>query len=206
MGGKAKDKPLSYSSIEKTFFSFFISQDALSTTLDYRSEEGLNPRYLEVEQIVKLMNIIADKIVIGKFDLDKGTNQIENKIQKGEEPDWNHVVAYRMLKEEIMYVWLGLVKDVISQYYLISEGMFVGDGHDLFQRKFPTNLWRNIENFIVNLSLLPLWKSKELSSTIFGGKNNYEFWKKIFVTGKSPNGEQVLPEPLNISKMVISAD
>lgn len=42
MGGKAKDKPLSYSSIEKTFFSFFIGQDALSTTLDYRSEEGLN--------------------------------------------------------------------------------------------------------------------------------------------------------------------
>lgn len=204
MGGKAKDKPLSYSSIEKTFFSFFISQEALSTTLDYRSEEGLNPRYLEVEQIVKLMNIIADKIVIGKFDLDKGSNQIENKIQKGEEPDWNHVVAYRMLKEEIMYVWLGLVKDVISQYYLISEGMFVGDGHDLFQRKFPINLWRNIENFIVNLSLLPLWKSKELSSTIFGGKNNYEFWKKVFMTGKSPNGEQVLPEPLNISKMVIS--
>lgn len=202
MGGKAKDKPLSYSSIEKTFFSFFIGQDALSTTLDYHVEEGDNPRTLEVEQVVRLMNIVADSIVIDKFDLDKGTSQIENKIQKGEEPDWNHVIAYRMLKEEIMYAWLSLIKNIIQQYYTIN-GMFVGDGKDLFQKKFSEALWNNIENFIVNLTNLPLWKSRAFSNTIFGGKNNYEFWKKIFQTGKSPNGEQVLVEALNINKMII---
>lgn len=202
MGGKAKDKPLSYSSIEKTFFSFFIGQDALSTTLDYHAEEGDNPRTLEVEQVVRLMNIVADSIVIDKFDLDKGTSQIENKIQKGEEPDWNHVIAYRMLKEEIMYAWLSLIKNIIQQYYTIN-GMFVGDGKDLFQKKFSEALWNNIENFVVNLTNLPLWKSRDFSHTIFGGKNNYDFWKKIFQTGKSPNGEQVLVEALNINKMII---
>lgn len=151
------------------------------------------------------MNIIADKIVIGKFDLDKGTYQIENKIQKGEEPDWNHVVAYRMLKEEIMYAWLSQVRGVIIQYYLVNLGKDLSYEKNIFQRQFPENLWHNIENFIQNLSNLPLWKSRELSNTIFGGKNNYSFWQKVFQDGVSPNGETILAGGgLNLSKMIVS--
>jgi len=58
-GGRGKEKPLSYSSIEKTFYSFFIYQDVLDTPLSYRLEEGENPRELEKEQILKLMNFDA---------------------------------------------------------------------------------------------------------------------------------------------------
>jgi hypothetical protein len=46
-GGKGKEKPLSYSSIEKTFYSFFIYSDVLDTPLNYKMEEGENPRELE---------------------------------------------------------------------------------------------------------------------------------------------------------------
>ena len=72
-GGRAKEKPLSYSTIDKTFYSFFIFQDLLDTPLDYGIEEGNNPRELEKEQILELMNIIADEIYVGKFDPDIGT-------------------------------------------------------------------------------------------------------------------------------------
>jgi len=37
---------------------------------------------------------------------------------------------------------------------------------------------------------------------VFGGKQNYEFWDRIFTTGKSSQGQQVLVEPLNLIKMV----
>lgn len=204
MGGRAKEKPLSYSTVEKTFYSFFISPDALETNIDYKLEEGLNPRDLEKKQIVRLMNIIAEKLLIGKYDFEVGTHRLENKIQQGDETlDWNHVAAYRMLKEEIIYTWLGYINDVISMYYA-NMGKRVANRHDFFQEEFPDQLWVNIENFITNLYNLPLWKNKELSFTIFGGKQVYNFWKAIFDKGVSPTGEKVLANPIDLKEMIAS--
>ena len=66
--GKAKDLPISYSAFDKTFLSMLISYKViLSTPINHRSDEGLNPRELEINQIVKLLNIIAKEIYIGRF-------------------------------------------------------------------------------------------------------------------------------------------
>jgi hypothetical protein len=205
MGGRAKEKPLSYSTVEKTFYSFFINPEVLDTNLDYRLEEGKNPRELEKTQIVKLMNIIADKILVGKFDFDIGTYKIENKIQQGESIDWSHVVGYRMMKEEILYSWLKYVLDIIIMYYACMGKPTYGR-HDFFQEELPEQLWNNITNFIVNLADLPLWKNKDFSSTLFGGKQVYAFWQNIFKTGKSTLGEEVLVAPLDINKMIIAKE
>ena len=132
MGGRAKEKPLSYSTVEKTFYSFFISNDALETNIDFRLEEGKNPRELEKSQVIRLMNIIADVILIGKYDFEIGTYKIENKIQKGEAVDWNHVVAYRMLKEEIIYAWLRYILEIIIAYR-VQNGQFSQGKKDFFQ-------------------------------------------------------------------------
>lgn len=201
MGGRAKEKPLSYSTVEKSFYSFFISNDALETNIDYKLEEGKNPRDLEKKQIVRLMNIIADKILIGKFDFDLGTNRIENKIQQGESIDWNHIVGYRMMKEEILYAWLHYILDIVTLYY-VNMGVPVSGKNNFFQEELPSQLWTNIENYINNLINLPLWKNKELSSTIFGGKQNYAFWQTIFTKGVSPTGEKVLAKPINVTEMI----
>ena len=202
MGGRGKERPLSYSTVEKTFYSFFIYQEPLESNLDFKMEEGMNPRDVEKRQIVRLMNIIADVILIDKFDFEVGTYRIENKIQQGEPMDWNHVVAYRMMKEEILYSWLSYILNIINMYYA-QTGRPIYGRKDFFQEAFPDQLWLNIENFIKNLANLPFWKSVELSSTVFGGKSNYDFWKKIFATGKSPQGETILAAPLDITSMII---
>lgn len=61
-GGRDKEKPLSYSTLEKTFYSFFIYRDALDTNINYLLDEGENPREIEKEQILNLMNIIAEEL------------------------------------------------------------------------------------------------------------------------------------------------
>lgn len=202
MGGRASTKPLSYSTVEKTFYSFFIYQEALETNIDYRLEEGKNPRELERAQIIRLMNIIADEILINKFDFDIGAYRIENKIQQGENIDWNHVVGYRMMKEEVLYAWLKYILDIIAMFY-VNQGTPMYGRTDLFQQEFPEQLWKNIESFVKNLANLPLWKNKDFSLTLFGGKQNAGFWQKIFNTGFSPQGEKVLAAPINISTMII---
>ncbi len=200
-GGRGKEKPFSYSTIEKTFYSFFIFQEVLETPLSYKLETGENPRELEKEQILELMNIIAEGIYIGKFDSDIGTAQIESKIQKGENIPLPHLIAYRMAKEEISYNWLKYIHQIIKNYF-IMQGSPIKEER-LFQYKFSEPLWDKIRIFIKNLSSLPLWVNKDLSNTVFGGKQGNDFWQTIFETGKSPQGIQVLSEPINLMRMIV---
>jgi hypothetical protein len=199
LGGRAKEKPISYSTVEKTFYSFFIYQDVLDTPISYKLEEGLNPRSLEKNQIVQLMNIIAEEIYIGKFDLEIGTSQIENKIQKNEDIPLEHVRAFRMGKEEIVYNWLKYLSQIVQSNF-ISLGKPIDD-KKLFQYEFSNTLWQNIRSYIKNLSLLPLWTNNQLSATVFGGKQNYQYWQTIFSTGLSPQNVRVLAEPINLLEL-----
>jgi hypothetical protein len=199
-GGRAKDRPLSYSTIEKTFYSFFIFQDVLDTPISYRLEEGENPRELEKEQILELMNMIAEEIFIGKFDADIGTSQIESKIQKGESLPLEHIRAFRMSKEEILYNWLRYIEQIIKNFF-IMQGKPIQE-KKLFQYKFPVPLWDKIRLFIRNMANLPVWINKELSSTVFGGKQVNDYWQTIFETGKSSQGLQVLAKPIDLMKMI----
>jgi len=199
-GGRGKEKPLSYSSIEKTFYSFFIFQEVLDTPINHLLEEGENPRELEKMQIMQLMNIIADIIYISKFDADIGIGQIESKIQKGVNIPLAHLISYRMSKEEIIYNWLKYIGQIIKNFF-IMQGKPIKE-EKLFQYKFPEPLWDKISIFIRNLSRLPVWINKDLSNTVFGGKQVNAFWQTIFETGKSPQGQQVLVEPIDLMKMI----
>ncbi|MDI6872053.1 MAG: HNH endonuclease signature motif containing protein [Bacillota bacterium] len=199
-GGRGTERPLSYSSIEKTFYSFFIYQDVLDIALDYRLEEGENPRELEKEQILKLMNLVADEIYTGQFDPGIGTYRLERKVQEGEDVPPGHLRAFRMGREEILYNWLRYVGQVVKNYFLMQGRVIQEDR--LFQYRFPEPLWDRVEAFLGNLKRLPVWMNRELSETVFGGKQTYDYWQAIFETARTPAGQQVLAAPLNLMDMI----
>lgn len=199
-GGRGQEKPLSYSTIEKTFFSLFIHKEPLVVPMNYRLEIGENPRDLEKQQIVELMNIVAEEIFEGRYDFDIGADKVEEKVRKGENIPDAHLRATRMSREEVVYNWLRYVHNLIKRYYLM-RGEIVEDD-ELFQRKFPPELWTLIRKLVRNLAALPVWVNHSLSSTVFGGKQNYEFWKIIFETGKTQAGLQVLAKPLNLDDLI----
>lgn len=202
-GGRGKERPFSYSTIEKTFYSFFIYGDLLDVPLNYRADEGENPRELEQDQILKLMNLIADHLYIGRFDQQIGTARVENRIQKGEDIPESHLTAHRMAREEILYGWLRFVDQIVQNYFITTGKTFQKE--KLFQYRFPEPLWENIENFLVNLRRLPLWVNRDLSATVFGGKQNYEYWQTIFETGKTPQGQTLIASGgINLIKMIQS--
>ncbi|MDD2723488.1 MAG: HNH endonuclease [Methylovulum sp.] len=110
--GKAKEVPISYSAFDKSFLTIFIdSKLLLPSPINFNSDEGLNPRELEISQIITLLNIIAEEIYINKFLPEIGVGKIENKIMAGKDNDItdDHLIAFRMSKEEIMFNWLGYI-------------------------------------------------------------------------------------------------
>lgn len=200
LGGRGIERPLSYSTIEKTFYSFFVYQEVLETPINYRMEEGENPRDLERIQILRLMNLIAQEIYVDKFDPEIGTVKIENRLQKGDNFPHDHLCAFRMSKEEIVYNWLGYVGQIARQYFIM---LGKPDPQErLFQYSFPEQVWDNIRKFLRNLLALPLWVNRDMSDTVFGGKQNNNFWKTVFETSRTPQGMQVLAQPLNLIDMI----
>ena len=200
--GRGSELPLSYSTFEKTLLSTFInSKTILNTPIDYKADEGLNPRVLEKEQLVKLCNIIAEELLIGRYDIEIGTYRIENKVAEGKDSGItdNHLASYRIFKEEIMYNWIQYIQLLIKQFYSLTGEMY--DDNNLFQQAFPEQLWNNIRSFVINLRELPLWKDRSMASTVFGGKQNYDYWSTVFRTAKTPDGTQVLTKPINTIEM-----
>lgn len=198
--GKAKGLPISYSAFDKSFLTTFIdSKQLLATPINFKSDEGLNPRELEISQAIKLLNILADEIYISKFQPEIGVTRIESKIVDGKDIDIsdNHLIAYRMSKEEILINWLSYISDVINNYFSNTGKKF--NKNSVFQQKFDDQLWTNITNFVKNLKSLPLWKDR--SKPIFAGKNNYDYWRQIFETGQIDK-TVVLSKPINYVEMI----
>lgn len=201
--GRGTSLPLSYSTFEKTLLSAFVNaKTILSDPINVKMDEGLNPRILEKEQLVLLCNIIAEVLLIGKYDDEIGTNKIENKIATGvgNTITDDHIIACRLFKEEIMYNWIQYIKLLVKNHFAYTGAMY--DDENLFQQKLPSQLWENIKTFLENLRNLPIWKDRSMSATIFGGKNNYDFWKVTFSSGKTPDGTPVLAVPLNVADMI----
>ena len=96
---------------------------------------------MERKQILHLMNIIADEIFIDKFSFSIGTYRIENKIIKGEQIPADHVIAYRLAKEEILYAWLGLLRMVITNFF-VNMGKVPKKEKNYFKTIFHHNFGR----------------------------------------------------------------
>jgi hypothetical protein len=165
-----------------------------------RADIGENPRELEKGQIIRLMSLIAERIYIGKYDDEIGTRRLENKVQTGEDVPEPHLRAFRMAREEILYCWIGYIGQII-EHHLTTIGKPYNKER-FFQYVFPDQLWTNIGNFIDNLARRPLGVDRQASTTIFGGKQTYNFWETIFETGTARGGHKVMPSGLNIMDMI----
>jgi hypothetical protein len=199
--GREGEKPLSYSTIEKTAFSLFIRKTPLSLPVGFKVEVGENPRQLEKDQVVRLLNILAETVYIGSYDFDLAANKVEERLRQGKEniPE-AHLRAVRLSREEVLYNILRYVRELIRQYFLM-RGQVIEDS-ELFQQKFPEELWSLIQKLIVALSQLPVWINKQISGTVFGGKQTHEYWKVIFETGRDPAGTSVLARALNLNELI----
>jgi hypothetical protein len=198
--GKGADRPLSYSAIERTFFREFIYKKALETAIDEGMERGENPRVLEREQMVKLMTLLAEILFVGKWDPETAGRKLEYRVQKGDPIPEEHLRAWRIAREEILATVMGWVRLVIENYNAYTGRMI--DKEKLLHSALPEDLWKRIKNFLTKLVALPCWIDKNLSITVFGAKQNLDFWKRVFETGTTPTGVRVLAQPLNLQTMI----
>lgn len=198
--GKGADRPLSYSTVEKTFFRELLYKKALDSPIEQGMEQGTNPRLVERVQMIQLMSLFAEVFFVGKWDPELGGRRLENKIQKGEKIPDDHLRAWRIAREEVLANVMRWVRLVMTNYFAWT-GKLVHDDR-LLQISLPDELWLRMRHFFDNLSRLPCWVDRNLSTTVFGPKQNLDYWEHVFGTGKSPNGIQILAQPLDLNQMI----
>ena len=192
--GKGADRPMAYSTVDRAFFQL-LYQNALSTSIDQGTERGLERR-----QMASLMNAFADAFFVRKWDFDIGGRQLESRIQKGEKFPAEHLRAWRISREEVTVNVMRWVRLVIENYNAVTGKQV--ERERLFLEEFPDLLWGNIERFLRRLSELTCWTNTELSSSVFGPKQNLDYWESVFRTGESPSGTVILPRGLELQEMI----
>lgn len=198
--GKAADRPLSYNTLERSFFREFLYKKALETPIDAGMEEGTNPRQLEREQMVRLMSLFAEVFFISHWDPELGGRQMESRFQKGDPIPEGHVRAWRIAREEVIASVMRWVRLVIANYYAYT-GKVIHEER-LLHIRLPDELWNRLRNFLEGLANLPCWIDRNLSTTVFGPKQNLDYWEKVFETGVAPSGIRILAAPLDLNEMI----
>ena len=198
--GKAADRPLSYTTLERSFFREFLYKKALETPIDAGMEEGTNPRQLEREQMVRLMSLFAEVFFISHWDPELGGRRLESRFQKGDPIPEGHVRAWRIAREEVLASVMRWVRLVIANYYAYT-GKVIHEER-LLHVRLPDELWNRLRNFLESLSNLPCWIDRNLSTTVFGPKQNLDYWEKVFETGMAPSGIRILTAPLDLNEMI----
>jgi hypothetical protein len=198
--GKVADRPLSYNSLDRSFFKEFLYKKALDTPIDEGMEQGTNPRMLEREQMVRMMNLFAEVFFVNQWDPDLGGRQLESRLQKGEAIPPGHLRAWRIAREEVLANVLRWAKLVITNYFAYTA--ITVHENRVMHRRLPPELWDRMRNFLESLSRLPCWIDKNLGQSVFGPKQTLDYWEKVFETGKSPSGDRILAGPLDMKQMI----
>ena len=198
--GKSADRPLAYNSIERSFFKELLFKKALNTPIDQGFEQGFNPRQLEREQLVRIMSLFAEVFFVNSWDPEIGGRRLESRIQKGDTVPEGHLRAWRIAREEVLANVVRWMRLVIANYFAFTMRMV--DEDCVLQARLPDELWDRVRNFLESLSRLPCWVDRNLSTTVFGPKQNLDFWYKVFQTGQTPSGIPILQSPLDLHQMI----
>ena len=196
--GRGTDRPLSYGSVEGSFFKDLLYKKALTDPLD----QTIEIRQREKEQLVRIMSMFAEVFFIDKWDPEVGGRQIESNVAKGKSVQPEHLRAWRIAREEVLANVVHCLREVIEHHYAFTGQRLSKER--ILHEEIPDKLWEQLRNFLENLAGFPCWIDTNLSNTVFGPKQNLDYWGKVFDKGIAPNGQRILAEGIDIPRMIQS--
>ncbi len=198
--------PISYDSVEKTFFRWFI--DSTPCEIDIYDCENKGQQYvreIEAKNLVKLMNLFAEKTLENKFDKSIGAYKIEEQIRKGKSISDDHIRAFRIYRPAAFVVWCELLKEAIAMHLIQNRKITSdmknerkkGKGTRIFWAELDENNWEAISKMIRKMIQHKIWIDRgEKVSNAFG-QTRPEFFKKFLEKGEIEQ-EKLIDQPIDI--------
>lgn len=133
---RSRKNPLSISILEKTFFREFIRTPP--TTVEFEGPEDF--RNAEKRNLVRLMSVIAQKQLVGRWNPDAN--------------DATHQRAERVFTAGTMRAWVPMLKSVIAQVLLLFDDL---SREQVLFRQISDEQWSMIEGRIDKLFSHKIW-------------------------------------------------
>jgi len=203
---RSKTWPISYDSVEKTFFRHFIDATPCEEQINIDSDRPY-VRDIEARNLVKLINLFAHKVLKGKFNKDIGVYKLEDRIKKGDTtiPD-NHLIAYRLFRPAAFVIWCEFLKEAIANYLIMNRKITnemkkerkKGKGTRVFWVELEKEDWNAIEKIIDRLVRHKIWKDRGPVIANAFGQTRPEFFRLLLEKGEIEGTGKVFEEPIDI--------
>lgn len=203
---RSKTWPISYDSVEKTFFRHFIDATPCEEQINVDADKPYI-RDIEARNLVKLMNLFANKVLKGKFDKNIGIYKLEDKIKKGDTTvPGEHLVAYRLFRPAAFVVWCEFLKEAIAGYLIMNRKITnemkkerkKGKGTRVFWVDLEKEDWTAIEKIVDRLIRHKIWRDRGPVIANAFGQTRPDFFRTLLEKGQIEGTGKVLDEPIDI--------
>ena len=202
---RERQKPISYDSFEKTFMRFFTY---MYPSDDIITPNGVGPsavylRFEERNNLIKLMNKVAEKVLENKFNLSKGAHKLEDRLSKGEKLPDDHVKAYRIFRPRIFEVWCEVLREAVKTTLKIKGKLSEKNAKEgkIFWCTLTNEDWTQIDGMLDKIFNHKIWetKNKEMIEAIGSTKKDIA---QTFITEGKIGDRKVLEPPINMKYLL----
>jgi hypothetical protein len=199
---RERQKPISYDSFKKTFMRFFVYRDPSDDPIAPGGSEQPTSylRFEERDNVIRLMNMMAEKALIGKFDLNKGAHKLEDRLSKGEKIPEDHVKAYRIFRPKTFGIWCEVLSGAIKTYLKIKGRLSEKNSAEgkIFWCKIIEEDWQQVESMIDRVFNHKLWETKDKTMIEVIGTTKKDIAQSFITEGKIGD-KKVYEPPINTS-------
>ena len=154
-----KQYAISRDSLKKFYFRYFVTSPPLDIEIDSKDDF----RNLEIENNIKLLNILAEKTLIDKWSPSSNSSE--------------HKKADRIYRVGSIMAWFPLLKNIIYSKLDLGE---TEEADKILFRSITEEKWKLIEKFTVRMFTHKIWDDKDPNIDLAIGNKKYEVTKKLF--------------------------
>jgi hypothetical protein len=154
-----KQYAISRDSLKKYYFRYFVTSPPLDVEIDSKDDF----RNQEIENNVKLLNILAKKTLINKWNPDSISD--------------DHKKADRIYRAGSIMAWFPILRNVIHNKLDLID---TNESSRILFRNIPTEKWNLIEKFIDKMFSHKIWIDRDPNIDIVIGNKKAELTKKLF--------------------------
>jgi len=154
-----KQYAISWDSMNKYYFRYFLTSPALDVEIDSKDDF----RNQEIENNVMFLNILADELLIGKWN----PNAVNEEHKKAE----------RIFRPGAIMIWFPMLRDIVfNKLDLVSPD----EAKKIFFRTIPNDKWEIIQKFVRKMFGHKIWIEKDTNIDVVLGNKKAEYTKKLF--------------------------
>ena len=203
VSARSKRFPLSFESLRRGLLETFLFLKAADDNI--QTSETM--RKIERENLQKIMDIIAEEILVNKFNASVGIFKIEQRLQNEDPHITNdHLLAYRMLRQAPLISWAEQFRDAVNTY-INSNTKYKKDWHKekYLWAELDQNDFLTIRAMIKYIKTHPAWTVKEDNMVNQISTTKVNDWREIITEGKLPGAVKAIYDPMNSGKILEKA-